>query len=150
MSGRDPGGSPRRAARTARPTSGSKGMLGAVSCRVVNVADMSPVPCGTDGASACTSSCATTRPRAIAKACDAGREDREDGPRGLEPMYSVRTLGTRTETNGARLRIRGGVGAGGRSFLKLAVVWLQQDDAHLPGRPISRASCCAGARRSWR
>ena len=56
VSGRDPGGSPRRAARKARPTSGSKGMLGAVSCRVVKVADMSPVPCGTDGAIACTSS----------------------------------------------------------------------------------------------
>ena len=63
--GRAAGGAPASAARTAKPTCGSIAMLAAVSMRWSSRADIRPVPCGSSGASAWTTSCAITRASAI-------------------------------------------------------------------------------------
>ena len=115
-------------------------MLGAVSCRVVSVADMSPVPCGTDGASACTSSCATTRPRAIARARDAGGDSVKDGSARVEPDDRAHAGDVHPDERGDLEAWRRGAEDGLPEAGGGAV---EQDDAHLPG--TGQLTCVAAA-----
>ena len=85
------------AARTAVPTSGSKAIPGPVSMPRPRRADISPLPCGRPGTSACTTSWATTRPSATPRRCAECRSSVVPARSRSTPTASP-TLGTCTQT----------------------------------------------------